>query len=52
MTDGDLAEASCREVLECLHDLLVGVHDERPVMHDRLADRLATQDEDVKGGGR
>ena len=38
------------EVLEGLDDLGPGVHDEGPMGHHGLTDRLATEDEDVKAG--
>jgi hypothetical protein len=44
----DGAEAAGLVVLEGLDELGAGVHHERPVGGDRLADRLAAQDEDVE----
>ena len=35
-------------VLHRLDDLLLGVHHERPVVHDRLADRLATEQQHLE----
>src|SRR5688500_17980547 len=45
---GDLAEATGLEVLDRLLQLQAGVHDERPVLGDRLADRLASEDEHLQ----
>src|SRR6266851_5456632 len=42
------AEPARLVVLERLHKLCSGIHDERPVRRDRLADRLAAEHQDVK----
>ena len=34
-----------------LHDLLTGIHDERPIADDWLADREAAEDKYVEGRG-
>ena len=44
----DRAEPAGLEVGERVQDLLAGVHDERPVHGDRLADRRAAEDHDVQ----
>jgi hypothetical protein len=44
----DAAQLAGLEVLERLHQLGAGVHDERPVRRDRLADRAAAEDVDVE----
>ena len=44
----DAAQPAGLVVLERLHQLGAGVHDERPVRRDRLADRLAAEDVDVQ----
>ena len=44
------AEAPGLEVLERLHELGPGVHDERPVGGDRFADGSSTHDVEVEGG--
>src|SRR5438309_9159971 len=41
-----LAEAAAIEVLDRLIDLVDAVHDERPVMHERLVDGRSTQEHD------
>ena len=45
---GDGAEPAGLEVLEGLDQLVPGVHHERAVRGDRLADRLAAEDQDVQ----
>ena len=45
----DLAEAAGLEVLDRLLQLLAGVHDERPVLRDRLADRLRRRGRGPRG---
>jgi hypothetical protein len=47
---GDRAEPAGLEVLECLHDLDLGVHHERAGPGDRLADRLPAEDEQFRRG--
>src|SRR5262245_39876569 len=44
---GDHAELARLIVGERLGDLFFGVHDERPVRHDRLADRLTAEEQHV-----
>ena len=44
----DLSESTCLIVVERLRHLGLGVHHERPVGEDRLADRLATEQEHVE----
>ena len=44
----DGAHPSGLVVGDRLKDLLAGVHDERPVLHDRLADRPAAQEQDIE----
>ena len=43
----DDAEPAGLEVLDRLHQLLAGVHVERPVLRDRLGDRLSALDAEV-----
>lgn len=43
----DCAEPSGIEILKCLSHFRFRIHDERPVVEDRLADRFAAQQEDV-----
>ena len=38
------------EVGDCFLDLLLRVHDERAVLHDRLINRFAAQDEELRLG--
>src|SRR6185437_5163713 len=49
---GDAAEAALLVVLEGPGQLGLGVHHERAVSRDRLADRLAAEQEDVERGAR
>lgn len=42
---GDLAHASSLVVAHGLHELLLSVHDERPVVSDRLDDRHSGQEQ-------
>src|SRR3954452_8597232 len=49
---GDGSEASGLEVLYCLTDLGLGVHDEGPVLDDGFADRPAAQNEGLERTGR
>src|SRR3990172_11795323 len=46
----DRAHAAGPVVGHGLQDLLAGVHDEGPVLHDRLTDGAAAQDEHVERG--
>ena len=44
----DRPEPTSLEILEGLHDLVPGVHDEGSVVLHRLSDRLATEHEDLE----
>ena len=50
LRSGDLAHAALLEVVEGLEQLAAGVHDERTLPGDRLADRRAAQHDHVELG--